>query len=130
MKLQLHGIGAVILAGLWINASEFLRNEVFLLSFWTGQYKSLGLIFPNDPVNGILWMVWGVLYAVAIYLISRKFTLVQTTFLSWFVGFVLMWITLANLNVLPIAMLPYAVPLSLLESFVGALICFKISPNL
>ncbi len=43
-------------------------------------------------------------------------------------AFVLMWVVAWNLNVLPIAILLYAVPLSLLESFIGSYICMKISP--
>jgi hypothetical protein len=40
-------------------------------------------------------------------------------------AFVLMWVVAFKLNVLPIAMLPYAVPLSLLEAFIGSYICIK-----
>ena len=53
----------------------------------------------------------------------------HTTLISWFVAFVLMWIVTWNLNVLPIAILIYAVPLSLLEAFIGSYICIKISYN-
>lgn len=34
-----------------------------------------------------------------------------------------------NLSVLPVSILVYAVPLSLLEAFIGSYICKKISPN-
>jgi uncharacterized protein YybS (DUF2232 family) len=44
-------------------------------------------------------------------------------------AFVLMWIVTWNLNVLPGAILIYAVPLSLLEAFIGSYICIKMSPN-
>jgi len=37
-----------------------------------------------------------------------------------------MWIVTLNLNVLPPAILVYAVPLSLLEAFVGSYICMKV----
>ncbi len=43
-------------------------------------------------------------------------------------AFVLMWVVTLNLNVLPIAILVYAVPLSLLETFIGAYLCTKIAP--
>jgi hypothetical protein len=42
---------------------------------------------------------------------------------------VLMWLVTLNLNVLPGAMLMYAVPLSLLEAFLGSYLCIKISPH-
>jgi hypothetical protein len=76
-----------------------------------------------------MWIAWGFLFAMAIYLISRKFNLIHTTLISWFVAFVLMWIVTWNLNVLPIAILIYAAPLSLLEAFIGSYICIKISYN-
>jgi ABC-type Co2+ transport system permease subunit len=64
---------------------------------------------------------------VAIYLIAKKFTLVQTALLAWFVGFVLMWVVTANLGVLPYGVLPLAIPLSLLEAFVAALIVKRLA---
>ena len=75
----------------------------------------------------MMWIAWGFLFSVAIYGISRKFDLVQTALISWFTAFVLMWIVTWNLQVLPSVILVYAVPLSLLEAFIGALICMKIS---
>lgn len=120
---------AVVLTGIWVNASEFLRNEIFLKHYWVDHYQSLGMTFPSEPLNGMIWVIWGFLFATAIYFISRKFGLLQTTLISWFVGFILMWVVLWNMNVLPAAILVYAVPLSLLEVFIGAFICGKIVPR-
>lgn len=111
---------AILLATLWISFSEFLRNEILLKAYWVNHYKAMGLVFPSDPVNGAIWGFWSLLFAIAIFIISRKFTLGQTTFLSWFVAFVLMWVVLGNMNVLPFDLLRYAIPLSLLESFLAA----------
>jgi hypothetical protein len=129
MNLQSRNVYAVILTGIWVNASEFFRNEFFLKKDWIDYYKSLGMTFPSKPLNGMVWMAWGFLFAAAIYLISRKFNLLQTTLISWLLGFVLMWLVIWNLNVLPTAILIYAVPLSLLEVFIGSYICKKISPD-
>jgi hypothetical protein len=129
MNGRMKGILAVVLAGVWVNASEFFRNMVLLNSYWVSHYKSLGMIFPAEPVNGMIWGVWGFLYAWSIYLTSRRFSLVETALLSWLVGFVLMWLVIFNLNVLPRGLLLFAVPLSLLEAFVGALICKKAGPE-
>lgn len=120
---------AVLLAGIWINASEFFRNEVLLKPYWVEHYRSLGMTFPSEPINGILWMLWGFLFALAIFFISRTCSLLKTTLLGWLTGFVLMWIVIMNLGVLPLAILPFAVPLSLLEAFVGAYICIKAAPH-
>jgi hypothetical protein len=129
MNLQFRNIIAVILTGIWVNASEFFRNEVLLKTYWINHYRSLGMTFPSEPLNGMIWVAWGFLFAIAIYIISRKFDLIKTTLISWFMAFVLMWIVTWNLNVLPSAILIYAVPLSLLEAFIGSYICIKMSPN-
>jgi hypothetical protein len=129
MSLKSRGIIAVVLTGIWVNASEFLRNEVLLKTYWVDHYHSLGMTFPSEPKNGMIWVAWGFLFAIAIYFISRKFSIIQTTLISWFMAFVLMWVVTWNLNVLPSAILVYAVPLSLLEVFVGSYICRKLSPN-
>lgn len=129
MNLQSRNIVTVLLTGIWVNASEFFRNEVLLKSYWVAHYQSLGLIFPSEPVNGIMWVLWGFLFAAAIFLLSRKFNLLHTTFFSWFMAFVLMWVVTWNLNVLPGAILLYALPVSVLEAFVGSYICAKMSPN-
>jgi len=128
MNLRSQGIITVMLTGIWVNASEFFRNEILLKTYWVDHYQSLGMTFPSEPENGMIWVAWGFLFATAIYFISRKFNLMHTTLISWFMVFVLMWIVTWNLNVLPIAILIYAVPLSLLEALIGAYICKKISP--
>jgi hypothetical protein len=117
----------ILLATVWISISEFVRNELLVKSYWTGHYKKLGLVFPSEPINGALWGLWSLLFAVAIFIISRKFSLIQSTLLSWFVGFVLMWVVIGNLGVLPNGLLYIAVPLSLLEAFLATVIIVKMS---
>jgi hypothetical protein len=115
----------VLLATIWISISEFVRNELIVKSFWTSHYQNLGLVFPSEPINGGVWGIWSLLFAIAVYFFAKKFTLWQSTFLSWFVAFVMMWVVIGNLGVLPYGLLWYAVPLSLLESFVANLIVKK-----
>jgi hypothetical protein len=122
MHLLRKTILPIILSTIWISISEFLRNQILLKSFWENHYHGLGLIFPSQPVNGVLWGVWSLLFAIAIFIIAKKFSLIQTTFLSWFVGFVLMWVVIGNLGVLPYPLLEYAIPLSILEAFIASLI--------
>jgi len=128
MNVKLRSILSVILTGIWVNACEFVRNEVLLKEYWVDHYQSIGMTFPSAPINGMIWVLWGFLFAIAIYFISRKFSLIQTALISWFMAFVLMWVVTLNLKVLPSAILVYAVPLSLLEAFIGSYICAKISP--
>jgi hypothetical protein len=117
----------VILAAAWIGVSEFARNELLFKSYWTEHYANIGLVFPDKPVNGALWGLWSLLFAVAVYVLAKKFSLLQTAALAWFVGFVLMWVVLGNLGVLPFGLLLFAVPLSLLEAFLAAFIVKKSS---
>ena len=117
----------ILLATIWISISEFVRNEFILKSYWTGHYEKLGLAFPSDPINGAVWGLWSLCFAIAIFIISKKFSLLQTTFLSWFVGFVLMWIVVWNMDVLPSGLLVFAIPLSLFESFLASYIIKKFS---
>ena len=117
----------ILLATIWISISEFARNEFLLKSYWTEHYQSLGLVFPSEPINGAAWGIWSLCFAIAIFIISKKFSLFQTTFLSWFVGFVLMWISSGNMGVLPFGILPFAIPLSFLEAFLASFIVTKLS---
>ena len=125
MKLFKNTILPVLLATIWISVSEFLRNEFLVKSYWTSHYERLGIVFPSEPMNGAIWGLWSLLFAVAIFIISKKFSLWQTAFLSWFVGFVLMWVVIGNLGVLPSGLLYIAVPLSILEALLAALIIKK-----
>lgn len=117
----------ILLATIWISISEFVRNEFLVKSYWTGHYEQIGLVFPSEPVNGTIWGLWSLLFAIAIFIISKKFSLVQTALLSWFVGFVLMWVVIGNMGFLPEGILLFAVPLSLLEAFLAALIMKRLS---
>jgi len=126
MKAIKTTIFPILLATVWISISEFVRNEFIVKSYWLEHFKSLGIVFPSEPVNGAVWGIWSLLFAIAIFIISRKFTLLQTTLLSWFVGFVLMWFVIGNLGVLPFGLLYLGIPLSLLEAFLASLIVHKL----
>lgn len=117
----------ILLATIWISSSEFIRNEFLLKYYWINHYQKLGLIFPSEPINGAVWVLWSLLFAISIFIIAKKFSLWQTTILSWLVGFVFMWLALGNLGVLPKDMLYYAVPLSMLEAYLASLIIKKLT---
>ena len=117
----------ILLSTIWISLSEFVRNEFIVKSYWTSHYGKLGLVFPSEPINGAVWGIWSLCFASVIFIISKKFSLIQTTFLSWVVGFVLMWIVVWNMGVLPTGLLLFAFPLSLLETFVAGLIIQRLT---
>lgn len=127
MTIFKHTIGPVILASIWISISEFVRNEYLVKSKWLSHYESLGMVFPSEPINGAMWGIWSMMLAILLYLLSRKFSLVQTALIGWFAAFAMMWVVIGNLSVLPTGILWLAIPLSLLEVFVATWIISKTS---
>jgi len=120
---------AVIAATVWISLSEFVRNEFILKDYWTTHYQEMGLSFPSEPVNGAIWGLWSLVFSIVIFFLAQKFSLWQTFLLSWTIGFVMMWLVIGNLAVLPYGILPFAIPLSLLEALIAGLIITKMAPR-
>lgn len=125
MKKKDTLITPITLATAWISISEFTRNEILFKSHWINHYKALGLTFPDKPINGVIWGIWSLVFAVIIGILSRKFSLQQTVMISWVIGFFMMWLVIGNLGVLPFGLIVYALPLSILEVFVAAYIVKK-----
>ena len=119
---------AIVLAGVWVGMCEFVRNQVLLAAQWRAHYQALGLVFPSQPVNGMMWMGWSFLAAAVVFAVSRRFGLWQTTFIVWSAGYVMMWLVIWNLLVLPLGILPVAVPFSFVEALGAAFICRKLAP--
>ncbi len=115
----------IFLAGLWITFSEFLRNEILFKSFWVNHYQNLNLKFETLPLNGILWMIWSFGLAFFIERLLKKYSVRETFLLAWGVAFPLMWITLFNLQVLPLNLLLPAIPLSFIEIAIAIFILKK-----
>jgi hypothetical protein len=112
----------VVLVAIWINFSGSVRWMLFARPRFEALYKGMGLEYPNTPLINILWMVWGVLAAVLVVFLSKKFTMLHTMVLSWLVIFVMTWIVQWNSAVFPLALLWIVVPWSLFEIFVAVLI--------
>lgn len=115
----------ILLTTIWISLSEVFRNTFLLHNYWIEHYQKMGKVFPEQPINGMIWGIWALCFAIAIFIFSKKFNLLQTTLLAWFVGFVFMWLVIENLGVLPFGILLYAVPLSILEAFVASFLTHK-----
>lgn len=64
MKHLRYTILPVFVAGIWVNASEFVRNEIIAKPYWVEHYTKMGLAFPSRPVNAVVWMAWGFSFAV------------------------------------------------------------------
>jgi len=117
----------ILAATAWIGISEFVRNQLLFNKLWVEHYKKLGIVFPSTPTHGAVWGIWSLAFAILIYFLVQKYSLLQTTILAWLAGFVMMWLVIGNLNVLPYKLLWFAVPLSLLEAFVAAWILLKLT---
>jgi len=96
-------------------------------SYWIEYYKNLNLVFPGDPSNAVIWMIWGFFFATIIFVLSKKFNSIHTILISWVAVFLMLWIVLINIEMLPLKILWYNIPLSLLEVYIAVLICKKVS---
>jgi len=126
MKAFKNTVVPILIAGIWVSISEFVRNELIAKSYWIEHYNKMKLIFPSEPVNGIVWGIWGFLLAIVIFILSKKYALLQTLLLSWLTSFLMMWLVIGNLGVLPFGILWIAVPLSVVEVSIAALVIYKL----
>ncbi len=122
MKNYKKAIWQILLVSLWINIFESLRWVIFAKPDIEMYFKVANHVLPNQPINNILWMVWGVIIAIMIFIISKRFKLLQTTFIVWITVYVMHWIALWNMAVLPVNILWLAFPLTLINVFIGVLI--------
>ena len=113
---------AIFLAFIWISISEFFRNSFLVHSEWINHFQNLGLIFPEQPINGAIWGIWSLVFSIFLYIIYKRFNFFETISLGWVAGFLMMWLVLGNLNVLPFNILIYAVPLSIIEVIIAVYI--------
>lgn len=118
----------LLLSTVWISLSEFIRNQFLLGYTWNDHYQQLGLQFPNEPANGAIWGLWSLVLAGLILVISRRFNVFETLVITWVAAFVLMWLVIGNLGVLPTTTLFYALPLSMVEIYGAAWITAKLAP--
>ncbi len=118
---------AVMVSGFWISLSEFVRNELLFKSYWLEKYRDLGLIFPSATINNMIWGIWSFLMAILIVYLVGKLRLADTIIVTWLMAFVMMWLVIGNLNVLPLRLLIPAVPLSILEVTLAAWLSRRIT---
>ena len=117
---------AVLASGIWINVSEFIRNELVIKNLWVEGFHDMGLIFPSDPINGAAWGLWAFIFATILMKLCTKFNALHSALIAWTLGFVLFWLATMNMGVLPSAILYWAIPWSFIEVYIAALICTKL----
>jgi hypothetical protein len=114
---------SIVVAGTWMNISEFIRNELLIKHIWVEGFAKIGLAFPSSPVNGAIWGLWALIFVTVLSLLTTKFNALASALISWVIGFVLLWLAMWNMGILPSGLLYWAVPWSFIEVFVAALIC-------
>jgi len=82
------------------------------------HYEKLGLVFPSEPIT-VRFGEFGHYVADAIFIIAKKFSLLQTTFLSCLL-FCLNVDSNLEFECTSVWNLLFAVPLSLLEAFLAS----------
>lgn len=117
---------AILGAGIWMNISEFVRNELLIKHVWINGFKEIGLAFPSAPINGGVWGLWALIFVAALAFLTTKLNILQSTIISWVIGFVLLWIAMWNMGILPSGLLYWAAPWSFVEVYVAAFICSRI----
>ena len=118
-------IWQILIVSLWVNIYETLRWILFAKPDIDMHFKAANLVLPNEPINNFLWLIWGIIIAAIIFIISKKFKVLQTTFIVWIIVYVTHWIALWNMAVLPLNVLWLAVPLTFINVLVGSLICSR-----
>lgn len=127
MKYIKHYIVPIFLMTIWVSMFEFVRNQLLFVSYWTNHYQSMGLVFPAKSANGMVWGIWAMVFASLVLVIGKKFTYWWTVFISWIAGFVMMWLVIGNLGVLPYKLLIFAIPMSIAEVMGATWIAKKFS---
>lgn len=116
----MRSVPAIRAATAWISPNEFVRDQLVLLDQWNAYHAGPGLFYPVEPLNGAVWGIWSLAFAGVILVLAKRFSLLETAALAWSIGFVLMWLVIGNLSVLPSSILPIAIPWSLMEAFGAA----------
>jgi len=117
---------AVLASGIWINVSEFVRNELVIKKLWVDGFHEMGLIFPSAPINGAVWGLWAFIFATILMKLCTRFNTLHSALIAWITGFILFWLATMNLGVLPSGILYWAIPWSFVEVYIAAMICTKI----
>ena len=73
-------IWQILLVSLWINIFETLRWMLFARPDIDMHFKAANLVLPNEPINNILWLIWGIIIAVMIFISFEKIQSIANNF--------------------------------------------------
>ncbi len=122
MKNYISTIWQIIIISIWINLAETLRWILFAKPYFINHFQNRNIEPPGGPLYLIIWIVWGILLSLIIFIISKKFSLLKSTLIIWFAVFSGIWIMLFNLKVITIPILLILMSFCFMEIFIGTLI--------
>ncbi|SOB91110.1 hypothetical protein SAMN05877809_101295 [Rhodobacter sp. JA431] len=112
-----------IVAGwVWISACEFGINSYWLQSEWEDYFGALGVDYPGEPMQLLVWAGWALLYALCLRMLLVRFGGLFAGLISWFMVFGLMFVALGNINLMTQDFLTLIVPATLAEAVSAALV--------
>lgn len=115
----------------WINASEVFRYFVFVMPMMRAAFPEVQGVAPMDLGVFAVWGLWDTILVLAVtgavwvaldHFGSGVGNALMAGFCVWLAIFGILWLGLYNMNLATPAVLAVALPLSLLEMLVAALI--------
>lgn len=94
--------------------SEGIRNGYLLRTHWVEHFDAMGLVYPEDSINNLMWGVWIVGLALIMTYLSGKLSVMANAIIVWSIAYELTFVAMWNYEVLPLSVLPIAVPWSFL----------------
>jgi hypothetical protein len=125
----------VLLTSIWVNISEVFRYFVIVRPIMQEHLSAIPNVLPMDWGIFSIWGVWDTILTIGIVFIAwlcnqvygkstRTIIIAGTT--SWAMFFLLFWVGLVNMTLSKIGLLAYTLPLSWIETTVGAWITIKL----
>ena len=122
MKYYQKTIWQIIIISIWINIAETIRWILFAKPYFIKHFQNRNIEPPGGPLYLTIWLVWGIILALIIIIISKKFSLLKSSLIIWFTTFSGIWIMLFNLNVVTVPILFILMAFCFIEIFIGVLI--------
>ncbi len=121
-------IGGGLLAGLVINASEFLVSGLWLAPDWEAAMKAIGVTSTTTPAQIAVYNIWGFamgILAVWLYAAIRpRFgpgprTAYSAAIALWIPGYLLSMVPPAMMGIFPVRLMLISLAAGLVEILIG-----------
>jgi hypothetical protein len=124
-----------LLTSIWINISEVFRYFVIVMPTMRKDLAVIPNVAPMDWWVFSIWGVWDTILTASIVFITwlclknygkRNKTILIAGTTSWTIFFLLFWIGMVNMNLANPKLLFFTLPLSWIETTIGAWIAIKL----